>query len=159
MDTKRLRVSNPPHDNIDPMAAAVFFGLTAAEVRMKANYSVPEIWFTQDEREIFDETASGLAEAGLKTVTVDGQDIADLGGPEPVASVAFDEAGLKVDLGDSGLIVNYSDSVIGVFGRPEPTEEPGRSSLGRMRRRTPVLGGTPVAPGFAPFLDLYVMSD
>ena len=74
---------------------------------------------------------------------MDGQDIADLGGPEPVASVTFDEAGLNVDLGDSELIVNYSDSVIGVFGRPEPTEEPGRSSLGRACDGAPLSLGEP----------------
>jgi hypothetical protein len=52
MDTKHLLISDPPHENVDPMAAAAFFGLTAAEVRMKANYSILEIWFIQDKREI-----------------------------------------------------------------------------------------------------------
>jgi len=73
--------------------------------------------------------------------------------------VAFEEACLRVDLGDSEVTVGYSDSVIGVFGRPEPPEEPGRSNLGRMRWHAPMLGGAPVAPGFSPFLDLYVESD
>ena len=40
-----LIISNPPHqDEVDADLAAPSFGLTPADVRMKASYGAPEIW-------------------------------------------------------------------------------------------------------------------
>ena len=43
-----LLISDPPHGTVDAAEAAAYFGLTVAEVRMKANYGLPEIWFADE---------------------------------------------------------------------------------------------------------------
>ncbi len=150
------------------MAAAALFGLTAAEVRMKANYPVPEIWFTEHDRKALEETAAALAEAGLRAVLVDSADLVGVPPQEPAMSVTFEEDGLLIGLDGSELMVSYGSAVVGAFGRPQPAE--GRtqrtgtslraiSSGGRMRRRTPNLGAESAEDAFPAFLDLYVPSD
>ena len=58
MDPRPLLVSDPPHNEVDPISAAPHFHLTAAEVRMKAAYGVPEIWFAQEDRATVEGTLS-----------------------------------------------------------------------------------------------------
>ena len=71
MSTRHLLISNPPHGDVDAAEAAPHFGLAAAEVRMKANYGLPEIWFAgEDEAELGD-TAAGLIHFGPLCATCD----------------------------------------------------------------------------------------
>ena len=168
MHARQLLVSNPPHGDVDAAAAASHFGLTAAEVRMKANYGLPEIWFAEeDEAELLDIDAA-LDAAGLDTVLVAGSDLVEIPGQSPAESFAFTDGGLWVGRDDSGLTMAYDAPAIGVFSRPrvdvQDAKSPAKSiasqlGSGRMglRRRSP--GASQVESAAAPFLDLYAPSD
>ena len=168
VNARQLLVSNPPHGDVDA-AAASHFGLTAAEVRMKANYGLPEIWFAEkDEAELLDIDAA-LDAAGLDTVLVAGGDLVGIPGQSPAESFAFTDGGLWVGRDDSGLTMAYDAPAIGVFSRPrvdvQDAKSPAKSiasqlsGSGRMgfRRRSP--GASQVESVAAPFLDLYTPSD
>lgn len=169
MDPKPLLISDPPHHEVDPIAVAPLFGLTAAEVRMKANYGVPEVWFAQDDGADLQEIATALTEAGLKTVVVDGSELGDIPPQRPADSVAFEDAGLRVVRDGSESMVAYDAPAVGVFARPQPTEGQTQRSLtslssqlrsgGRLRRRTRNLGADGTEPEFSTFFDVYVPSD
>ena len=168
MHARQLLVSNPPHGDVDAAAAASHFGLTAAEVRMKANYGLPEIWFAEeDEAELLDIDAA-LDAAGLDTVLVAGSDLVEIPGQSPAESFAFTDGGLWVGRDDSGLTMAYDAPAIGVFSRPrvdvQDAKSPAKSiasqlGSGRMglRRRSP--SASQVESAAAPFLDLYAPSD
>jgi len=151
------------------MTAATHFGLTAAEVRMKANYGVPEIWFAEEDRAALEETAAALVEAGLNTVLVDGEELVDVPAQTPATSVTFEDDALRIVRNGSEEVVSYGCAVIGVFGRPQPAEGHAQrtgtsftarmSSGGRLRRRNPNLGTESAEHEYAAFLDLYVPSD
>ncbi len=169
MDPRSLLVSDPPHNEVDPISAAPHFHLTAAEVRMKAAYKVPEIWFAQEDRAALEETAAALTEAGLRTVVVESSDLVDIPPQSPAVSVAFEDDGLCIDGNGSERMVAYDTPAIAVFGRPHPSEGQAQrtgtsisaqlSSRGRLRRRTPNLGAEEGASDFSAFLDLYLPSD
>ena len=50
VNARQLLISNPPHGDVDTLGAASHFGLAAAEVGMKANYGLPEVWFAGEAR-------------------------------------------------------------------------------------------------------------
>ena len=97
------------------MSVAAHFGLTAAEVRMKANYSVPEIWFAEEDRGALKETATALGEAGLKIVVVDGGALIDVPAQEAATSVAFEDDGLRIGINGSEDIVPFAPTRLGWF--------------------------------------------
>ena len=168
MTARHLLVSNPPHGDLDAAGAASHFGLTAAEVGMKANYGLPEIWFAAEDEATLLDTAAALEAAGLKTVLVAGRDLVEIPGQNPVESFAFTEEGLRVDHDDSEWTVAYDTPVIAVFGRPQMDVQGAKSPAGSIaaqlsswgrgfRRPSPDAG--PIALGASPFLDLYVPFD
>ncbi len=169
MASQHLLISDPPHNEVDAISAAPHFGLTAAEVRMKANYKVPEIWFAQEDRAALDETAAALRETGLETVVVEGGDLVDIPPQSPADSVAFEDDGLRIDGDGSEWKVAYDAPAIGIFGHPQPAEEHTQrtavslaapfSSRGHLRRRTPNHAAESAQPESSAFLDLYVPSD
>ena len=161
-------MSNPPHGDVDTLGAASHFGLSAAEVGMKANYGLPEIWFAgEDEASLLD-TAAALEAAGLNTVLVAARDLVEVPGQNPAQSFAFTDEGLRVEGGDSERTVAYDTPAIMVFGRPQVYVQSGRSpsrtvasqlsSWGRGSRRAGPDEGSPELEA-SPFLDLYVPSD
>ena len=167
VNAPHLLISDPPHGDVDAAEAAPHFGLTAAEVGMKANYGLPEIWFTAEDETLVN-TAAALAAAGLKTVLIAGSDLIEVPPQNPAASFAFTDEGLKIDGDDSGRTLAYDTPIIVVFGRPrvEPQDPKARassiasqlSSWGRGFRR-PGSDAGPVGFGDSPFLDLYVPSE
>ena len=168
VNARQLLVSNPPHGDVDAAEAASYFGLTAAEVGMKANYGLPEIWFAaEDETHLLD-TAAALDAAGLKTVLVAGSDLVEIPPQNPAESFDFTDEGLRVNGDDSEWTLAYDTPAIAVFVRPRVEEQDSRtpassiasqlSSWGRGFRRA----GSDVGPlelGASPFLDLYVPSE
>ncbi len=60
MNARYLLISDPPHGDTAAADVASRFGLTAAEVQMKANYGVPEIWFADEKRAKLQHTAAAL---------------------------------------------------------------------------------------------------
>ena len=169
VDARHLLISNPPHGDIDVVEVASYFGVTAAEVRIKANYGVPEIWFAEEDQARLLETAAALDAAGLNTVPVAGSDLVEIPPQSPVTSFAFTGEGLWVRRDDSGWTIAYDAPAIAVFGRPQVDGQDAKSttgsfasqlsSSGRMTLRRRSLGGGQVESGAAPFLDVYTPSD
>ncbi len=89
MATATLVVSNPPHDRPDPQVVAPAFGLSAAEVVMKAYYPIPEIWFADSDEGKAAESAESLKRAGFSVELLNGQEVADVPRQEVVKSFSF----------------------------------------------------------------------
>ncbi len=170
MTAKHLLISHPPHGEVDAVEVAPHFGLTAAEVRMKANYGLPEIWFAEEDRDELRETAAALDAAGLNTVLVAASDLVEIPPLSPVESFAFTDSGLWFRRDDSGQTMPYDAPAIAVFNQPQADAQDARSttgsftsqlsSAGRMKvRRRSSGGGSQVESGAAPFLDVYAPSD
>ena len=168
VNARQLLISNPPHGDVDAAEAAYHFGLTAAEVGMKANYGLPEIWFAAEDEAGLLGTAAALDAAGLKTVLVAGSDLVEMPGQDPAESFAFTDEGLQVEGDDSGRMLAYDAPAIVVFCRPQVEVQEARarrsliasrlSSWGRGFRR-PSPGSGLVELVTSPFLDLYVPSE
>jgi hypothetical protein len=169
VDTRWLLISNPPHGSVDAAQAASHFGLAAAEVGMKANYGLPEIWFTTDDEASLQDTAAALDAAGLKTVLVAGSDLVAIPPQSPAESFVFTDEGLQLDGDGSGWTLAYDAPLVAVFGRPRVEAQEARapassvasqlSSWGKGFRRPGGDAGGPVELGASPFLDLYVSSE
>ena len=168
VNDRQLLVSNPPHGDVDAGAAASHFGLTAAEVGMKANYGLPEIWFAAEDEATLLDTAAALEATGLNTVLVAARDLVEIPGQNPVESFAFTDEGLRVDRDDSERTVAYDTPAIAVLGRPQVYVQSARSPSGSVasqlsswgrgsRRASP--DADPLEVEASPFLDLYVPSD
>ena len=169
-NARQLLISNPPHGEVDAAGAASQFGLTAAEVGMKANYGLPEIWFAAEDEGTLLDTGAALQASGLNTLLVSGSDLAEIPGQIPAESFAFTDEGLRVDLGDSEWTLAHDTPVVAVYGRPRidmqerkaPTRSVasqlsswGRGGGRRSSGSDEVMGGLRESP----FLDLYTHSD
>ncbi len=166
---RHLLISDPPHGDVDAAEAASHFGLAAAEVRMKANYGLPEIWFAgEDEAKLLD-TSAALEAIGFNSVLVAGSDLVEIPGQSPAVSFAFTDEGLSLEHDDSGWTMAYDIPTVGVFCRPRGDAldaQPASKSItshflssGRMGIGRPSPGSGPVEPGALAFLDLYAPSD
>ena len=120
MENPTLVISNPPHQDIDPALAAPCFGLSPAEVRMKANYPVPEVWLVDSEGGNVDPTINILRTAGLNVVSVAGQKLASIPAQTIVKSFAFADEGLTLTLEDSQVDLSYDGALVAVFCQPLP---------------------------------------
>ena len=116
---RHLLISNPPHGEVDPAGAAHFFGLAAVEVRMKANYGLPEIWFVDEDADDLLDTAAGLEGAGLNTVLVAGSDLAEVPGLTPSDWFEFTSEGLQVERDGEEFTLAYDAPAVGVFCLPK----------------------------------------
>ena len=169
MSARHLLISNPPHGEVDSVNAAPYFSLTAAEVQMKANYGLPEVWFAGEHEIKLQDTAAALDAAGLNTALVDGDDLIAVPGQTPAESFTFKDGGLWVEHEDSERTMAYDTPVLAVLCQPRVNEEaakaPARSvasqlsSWGRPGARRRSLDGSQDELGSPPFLDLYVPSD
>ena len=169
MSATHLLVSNPPHGDTNPVDVASHFGLTAAEVRIKANYGLPEIWFAEEGEAKLGETAAALDAAGLDTVLVAASDLVEIPPLSPVESFAFTDTGLWFRRDDSGRTIPYDVPAIAVFSQPQADAQDARSttgsftsqlsSSGRMKVRRRSSGADQAESGTAPFLDVYAHSD
>ena len=181
MENPTLIVSNPPHEDLDPALAAPCFGLSPAEVRMKANYPIPEVWLTDSEGAKVDPAADILRTAGLNIVSVPGQDLAEIPHQTMVKSFAFTDTGLTLSLEDSQVDLSHDEKLIAVFCQPRPGTG-GSSGVaanplteGLRQRRSGVFLARDTLTGFgsrrsslageeaqdteSPFLDIYVLGE
>ena len=169
MNDRHLLISDPPHGDVDAAEAASHFGLAAAEVRMKANYGLPEIWFAGEDEAKLADTAAALEAIGFNSVLVAGSDLVEIPGQSPAVSFAFTDGGLSVEGDDSGWTMAYDTPALGVICRPRggalDAKQATRSitshflSTGRMGIGRPGPGTSQDEPGALPFLDLYAPSD
>jgi hypothetical protein len=169
VNARYLLISDPPHGDTAAADVASRFGLTAAEVQMKANYGVPEIWFAEDEEAKLLDTAEALDAAGLRTVLVSGSDLGEIPRQSPAESFSFTDEGLQGVSDDTEWTLDYDAPTTAVFSRPrvdvQEAKAPAISTPSL--RRDPLLvmgrGGvprrSPVELGASPFLDLYALSD
>ncbi len=167
MSARHLLISNPPHGDVDAVEAAPHFGLAAAEVRMKANYGLPEIWFAGEDEAKLQDTSAALEAVGFNSVVVAGSDLLEIPGQSPAVSFEFTDEGLSVERDDSGWTMAYDVPTVGVFCRPRggalDAKAPTKSitshflSSGRMGIGRP--GSGEVEAGAVAFLDFYVRSD
>ena len=169
MSARHLLISNPPHGDVDAAKVAPRFSITAAEVRMKANYGLPEIWFAEKHETRLQETAAALDAAGLNTVIVAGDDLVGIPGQTPAESFSFTDEGLWIGREDAEWTMAYDTPTVAVFCHPRADAEDARaparsvasqlSSWGRpgVRRRSPDTGDGGL--GSPPFLDLYAPLD
>ena len=179
MQSPTLIISDPPHEDLDPALAAPCFGLSPAEVRMKANYPIPEVWLTDSEGVKLDPAADILRTAGLNIVSVPGRDLAEIPQQTMVKSFAFTDTGLTLNLEDSQVDLSHDQKLVAVFCQPRPgtggssgiaanpmTEGLRQRRSGVFMARDTLMGfGTGTRPSLAgveeenaesPFLDIYV---
>ncbi len=113
-----LIVSNPPHGEVDPARAAPGLGLSPAEIRMKANYPVPEIWLAANEAVTMEETVAELAAAGLNVAIVPGDALGALPPREEVQSFVFSDAGFVAAVEGAEVAIPYDASATAVYCTP-----------------------------------------
>ena len=135
MDTYTLVVSNPPHEKeVDATRAAPCFGLTAADVRMKANYVAPEIWLAGTDRSKLEDAAQTLRETGLNVMVIAGKDLANIPALARVKSFSFTDTYLVASVEDFEVGLLYDAPIIAVFckapeGSPADLTQPTGSAV------------------------------
>ncbi len=179
--TYTLIVSNPPHGEVDPARAAPGLGLAPAELRMKANYPVPEIWLAATEAVKMEESAAELTAAGLHVAIVAGEALGALPPREEMQSFVFSDAGLVAMVEAAEVTLPYDAAATAVYCTPrqrsglDPAHTGGsgitegiarrsssvfmtRDSLvgfGGLGGRSSAAGGAEAGPGESSFLDVY----
>ncbi len=119
MSARYLLISDPPHGDVDAAEAESYFGITLAEVRMKANYSLPEIWFAEEDEAKLSDTAAALEAAGFNTALVAGSDLVEIPVQSPSESFLFTDGGLRVGRDNSEWTMAYDAPTIAVVCRPQ----------------------------------------
>ena len=89
-----LIVSDPPQPAGDLSSVAPLFDMAPIEVRMKANYGVPEIWFADQEETGASKVAEGLASAGLRFALARGSSLGSVPAGRVIEAFAFGESSL-----------------------------------------------------------------
>lgn len=113
-----LVISDPPQGDVDFRQAAPCFGLTPAEVRMKANYQVPEIWIADVDEQKVEATVGLLRKAGLRVAHRSGQDLQSIPAPQTVRSFQFAANGLRISLDGGEAEISYDAPMVGIFCQP-----------------------------------------
>ncbi len=119
MSSRYLLISNPPHGDVDAAEAASYFGLAVAEVRMKSNYGLPEVWFAAEDEAKLSDTAAALEAAGFNTALVAGSDLVEIPVQSPSESLVFTDGGLRVGRDNSEWTMAYDAPTIAVVCRPQ----------------------------------------
>ncbi len=170
MSTRYLLISDPPHGDVDAAKAAPYFGLAVAEVRMKANYGLPEIWITDEDEDKLSDTAAALVAAGISAALVAGGDLVEVPEQSSVDSFTFTDDGLRVARDDSEWTLAYDAPTIAVVCRPRIELQETRSSVRSIASRLSSWGHVSTTPrhdpdaaqdasASLPFFDLYTRAD
>ena len=113
-----LIVSDPPHNEVDPLHAMPYLGMSPAEVRMKANYPAPEIWLADLDQGRTEAVAESLRQAGLRVVVLSGDDLPRVPAQSVVKSFSFGEAGLIAAGEGAEVSLGYGTPVTAIFCVP-----------------------------------------
>ena len=170
VSTRYLLISDPPHGDVDAAKAAPYFGLAVAEVRMKANYGLPEIWFAEEDEAKLSDTAAALEAAEINTALVAGSELVEIPGQTPAESFVFTDGGLRVGRGDSEWTMAYHTPTIAVVCRPRVDVQEAKSPVKPLASRLASWGQVAATPRRNPdedqaesdtsqFLDFYAQSD
>ncbi len=126
MSTYSIILSNPPHNDVSVVEAAPWFGLSAAEVNVKANYPAPEIWLVEGDASKLEETAKALGKAGLNVSIIEGDDINTLPTQEKVKSFAYGDGGFKLVLEDGSEVeIAYEVPMVVAYCQPSKASDGG----------------------------------
>lgn len=151
MSPPALVLSHPPHGaEVDVKLAAPVLALVPADVRLKVNYPVPEIW-AADAANAAEASAARLREARFRVVVVPASALAAIPARNPVTSFAFEDHRLLIRAREETPLA-YEAPVIAVLFTPRPGESkasPAPAFLdlyamagGRLRRCTFLQGAT-----------------
>ena len=160
-----LVVTNPPLGGVDVERTASYLGLTAEQVRSKANYHIPEIWAADTDPPRMEEAAAQLREAGCKVVVLSSEELVNVPPQQRVRSFSFTDDGLVAHVDGADIPVPYGEDMVGVFCRPR--EAPSERTSGskrtsgfltlRDRLTESVSGPHALQEGeTTPFFDIYV---
>jgi hypothetical protein len=175
MSTHYMIVSNPPHGSADAAKAAVYFGLTAAEARMKMNFPAPEIWLTDSDRQGMAGAQASLAECGVNTVLLEGEDLLKVPHQNIVSTFSMGDSQLVMQTAEGEKAVDCDSAIHGVFCKPATdvfmgtrkganlAGDLGRPSssvmLDRLSHTSSGAQAESVKTGIVAFLDLYASAD
>ncbi len=125
-----LLLSSPPHDELDIADLGPIFGLSAAEVRVKANYPSSTIWFASSDLSELQQTARQLKSAGAHVRIIKGKSLTVLSRRHRLRRFVFEDDGMRcyVDA-DRSIQIPYSWSAAIVSGRPDQMETVDRLTL------------------------------
>jgi hypothetical protein len=123
MTNPALLVSTPPQHQPNFEVAAPVFWLSAIELRMKANYNIPEIWFADSDDDAISATAEYLKESGFRFCVMHGQDIADVPNQQSVQAFSFEDSSLVLNLGHTELKVEYDSPVFAILCQPQAKDK------------------------------------
>ena len=169
-----LVVSNPPQNGLDVETAARHLGLEPDEVRGKARYSVPEIWFANHQPELAADTAAALRAAGARVTLAEGDELAGTPPRHKVKSFSFGASGLVAHCADGNYSIAYDLPVVLVYCRPRETavdlssprtrRSSGFVSVTERIFETRTSGGSVLErasgdAGSVPFLDIYLLQN
>ena len=170
MTVPYLIISDPPHHVDDPTPAVPVFTLSAAEIRMKVNYPVPEIWVVDGDERRIEGALELLKGSGFSVVVAPGSAIADVPDATAVSTFEFGPGGLTLRSGSEEAVLPYDASVVAVFCQPLAPPQLSRPSSSALSARVSHFvdvtesdrrSGDQPAADTAPmaFLDLYTMAD
>jgi hypothetical protein len=123
MSAPTLVLAHPPHGVVDLNRAAAVLRFAPVDVRLKANYSVPEIWLAHGAAAVAEADAAALRRAGLRVVAVPGAALGEIPAQQFVGSFAFEDQGLFLDA-EERVTLDYDAAAIAVLFVPRP--EPGK---------------------------------
>lgn len=168
-------VSNPPHASADAAKAAVYFGLAAAEARMKLNFPAPEIWLTDSDRQGMADAQAALAQCGVNTVLLEGGDLLKVPHQDIVSSFSLEDSQLVMQTAEGEIAVDCGAVQHGVFCKPATdvfmgthkgaslAGDLGRSSssvmIDRLSHTSSAGRAESAKTGTVAFLDLYASAD
>ncbi len=139
-----LIVSDPPHGDVDYVQALPCFRLTQAEVKMKANYGLPEIWFAGKDRDAMVPTFDTLRDAGMGVIFLSAADLRSVPARTEASAVEVSDTGLEVTADGGAHTIPYESRVLVVHCEPKRERAAAaRSSTGTAMGRLSHSGLTP----------------
>ena len=119
MSDRHILIANPPHAAHDLVEVASLFGLTAAEVRMKVNYQIPEIWFEDTDIPNLERKLETLSAVGLNTVLTRASDLNEVPDQTPVQSFEFGKDSLELRCEETAIGIPYDAPTVMVHCQPK----------------------------------------
>jgi hypothetical protein len=146
-----LVIAHPPHGRFDAARAAPALGLTPADLTLKANYSVPEIWAVKELATEARDAARTAQEAGFHLALVPDRVFTAVPYRTRVVELHVKGDGILAVTGSQQIEVPWDDAVVGVYFAPRAGE-----TVARGAPRASAAISTQDAPCESPFLDLYL---
>lgn len=125
-----LLLSSPPFSKVDAAAVAPYFGVTAAEARVRLNYPVSTIWFANDDLAPLQDIARNLLAQGVATRIIKGRSLSAVANRHRLRRFAFSNNSLRCWVDDKrGLDIPYTWSALSISCRPMATESHERMTV------------------------------